>query len=157
MDFIRNWLAGIVAAGLLSAVAQALTPQGAPRKVTRLVCGLLMMAALVRPLLSLDTVNFDLPSLVSAQVSNGFPETRDDHTKALIEGQTATYIETRLAARNVSARVAVTAMIPDTGGFPLPYAAVVDSGGRISEGERIDLTIWIAESIGIPPHRQTIR
>ena len=159
MDFLRSWLTGIVAAGLISAVAQALIPQGTPRRAARLACGLLVMAALVRPLLSLDAADFELPSLVSvsAQVPDGFGSGRDNHAKTLIEGQTASYIETRLASRGISARAEVTAQTPDTGGYPLPHSVSVDSGGRLSAGERIDLAVWIAEHIGIPPERQTIR
>jgi len=157
MDFLRNWLAGIVAAGLISAVAQALTPQGALRKITRLACGLLMMAALVRPLLSFDMSGIDVFSLTPMQNTGGFEQSRDQHTKALIEGQTATYIKTRLASRGVAARVSVMAQIPDAGGYPLPYAVTVDTGGRLSAGERIDWITWVAETVGIPPERQTFR
>jgi hypothetical protein len=157
MDFLRNWLTGIVAAGLISAAAQALAPQGSPRKIIRLACGLLMMAALVRPLLTFDVAGFDLPFLVSAHVASGPAYSREDHTKMLIEGQTATYIETRLASQGVSSRVTVTAQTPDTGGYPLPHSVTVDTGGRLGEGGRIDLISWIAANIGIPPNRQTIR
>jgi hypothetical protein len=53
--------------------------------------------------------------------------------------------------------VSVTAKTPEAGGYPLPYSVIVDTGGRLGAGERIDMAAWIAEHIGIPPERQTIR
>ena len=50
----RNWLLALVSVSLLCAVADALMPKGAVRRVGRLVCGLTLVASILTPLARLD-------------------------------------------------------------------------------------------------------
>ena len=54
MGAVRGWLLAVIAASLLCALADALMPQGAVKRVGKLVCGLVIMAAIVSPLVDLD-------------------------------------------------------------------------------------------------------
>lgn len=48
---IKEWLLGVVAAALVVSMARAITPEGTVKKIGRLVGGLLLLLAAVRPLL----------------------------------------------------------------------------------------------------------
>ena len=45
MDAAREWLLGVTAAAILAALAEGLMQEGGPKRVGRLVCGLVLLAA----------------------------------------------------------------------------------------------------------------
>lgn len=49
MDAAREWLLGVTAAAILAALAEGLMQEGGPKRVGRLVCGLVLLAAVFRP------------------------------------------------------------------------------------------------------------
>lgn len=51
---MRRWLLSVAGAAMLSSLALALCPKGRVRQVTRFVCALVCMLALISPLLRLD-------------------------------------------------------------------------------------------------------
>ena len=55
LELIRQWLLGITAAAMLVALAEALCPDGNIRGILRLTGGLVLLAAVLNPLLKLDT------------------------------------------------------------------------------------------------------
>lgn len=69
MDWFRSWLLGVVAAALAVAMAQALTPEGAVKKVGKLVGGLVLLLAVTKPILQLDPGD-----LAVAAAAYGVPE-----------------------------------------------------------------------------------
>ena len=54
MTAVRSWLLAVIAVSLLCAVADALMPQGAIKRVGKLVCGLVLIGAVLSPGASLD-------------------------------------------------------------------------------------------------------
>ena len=54
MGAVRSWLLTVIAASLICALADALMPPGAVRRVGRLVCGLVLLGAILTPLARLD-------------------------------------------------------------------------------------------------------
>ena len=54
MEWLRNYLTGLTAAAVVCALAQELCPNGAVKGVLRSLCGAVMAAALIAPLLRLD-------------------------------------------------------------------------------------------------------
>ena len=49
MEFLRQWLLGVVACAVLVSVATQLCPEGALRKIVRFTGGLLLLLAMLRP------------------------------------------------------------------------------------------------------------
>ena len=49
MGAVRSWLLAVIAVSLLCAVAEALMPSGAVKRVGRLVCGLVLVGAILSP------------------------------------------------------------------------------------------------------------
>ena len=54
MGAVRSWLLAVIAASLLCAVAGALMPPGGVKRVGRLVCGLVLLGAVLSPATTLD-------------------------------------------------------------------------------------------------------
>ena len=57
MELLRAWLTGITAAAILCALANSLMPEGAVRRVGKLSCGLVMLAAVLRPLVEVEALS----------------------------------------------------------------------------------------------------
>lgn len=95
MEWVRTWLLGVVCAGILVTVAQALTPNGAGKLPVRLAGGLVLLLAMVRPLIGMDYADLDWgldwEEAIPAQVELGTAVTREQ-MKTSIAQATAAYI-----------------------------------------------------------------
>ncbi len=54
MQFFRQWLLGVVACALLTGAAEQLSPEGMGRRLIHFTGGLLLIAAMLRPLAQLE-------------------------------------------------------------------------------------------------------
>ena len=63
MSALRDWLLGVVAAALAVALAQAITPEGAVKRIGRLAGGLVLLLAVVKPVGDLAAGRLTLPGL----------------------------------------------------------------------------------------------
>ena len=54
MELLRQWLTGVTCAAILTAAADSLMTGGAARRIGRLAGGLLLLAAVVKPVLEVD-------------------------------------------------------------------------------------------------------
>ena len=50
IDFIKDWIISVTAAGLIGAAAITLTPPGNVKRITRMIAGLVIVIAVIRPL-----------------------------------------------------------------------------------------------------------
>ena len=57
MALLGSWLTGVTAAAILCALADRLMPEGPVRRAGKLALGLVMLAAVLRPLLQLEAVS----------------------------------------------------------------------------------------------------
>jgi cytochrome c oxidase assembly factor CtaG len=58
MDMVKSWILQITGAAMLTAAALSLAPAGRVKKVVALVCGLVVIAALISPIRTFDTKSF---------------------------------------------------------------------------------------------------
>ena len=58
--WLRAWVLGMTGAALFCAIATALTPRGAVKELVKVVCGVVMAAALAAPLFSLPLPDYAL-------------------------------------------------------------------------------------------------
>ena len=78
MGAVRGWLLTVIAASLLCALADALMPPGAVKRVGRLVCGLVLLAAILSPAVRLDVAEGErwlaecFASMVPLSLHNSF-------------------------------------------------------------------------------------
>jgi len=148
---VRGWLLAVIAASLLCALAEALMPQGAVRRVGKLVCGLVLMAAILSPVTGLDTAAgqrwledyFAGLDRSKAELAR----TVEDQQKAIIERECAAYIVDKAAefGWTCTARVACEAQEE---GLYLPARAEIS--GVPAGNSQTQLCRIVAEDLGIP-------
>lgn len=155
MGAVRGWLLTVIAASLICALADALMPQGAVRRVGRLVCGLVMLAAILSPLTELDISGGQrwledyLASLENREAE--LTETVNGQMKVIIEQKYAAYIVDKAAQLGVACSVQVECELTEEGLY-LPARARVS--GALTEGERAQITQIIREDLGVPESEQ---
>lgn len=155
MDVVRQWLTGITCAALLAALADGLMPKGAVKQVGKLVCALVLLCALLRPVLVIG-----IPDRLetSAGVAGKMEQQRiqlEQHSsqllKTLIERESAAYIVDKAAGLGLDCRAQVTCVAGE-GGSWLPHRACIT--GHLEEEERATLSAVIQSELGIVPECQ---
>ena len=152
---LRGWLLSVIAVSILCAAADALMPPGGPKRVGKLVCGLVLLCAVLSPLRELDIesgVRWVEDWQASLEAREGeLSAQADEVRRAVIEQEYAAYIVDKAAGLGlpeVSARVTCR----EENGLLLPDRAEV-TGPLGGEG-RETLARAIREDLGIPPENQ---
>ena len=155
MGAVRGWLLAVIAASLLCALADVLMPQGAVKRVGKLVCGLVIMAAIVSPLVDLDVEESrrwleECLTGVELRAAE-LEDTVGDQRKAIIERECAAYIVDKAAQLGLTCTAQVECQADEDGLF-LPVRTRVS--GLLSEAGRTQLAQAIQEDLGVPPEGQ---
>ena len=155
MGAVRGWLLAVIAVSLLCAVADALMPPGGVRRVGRLVCGLVLMGAVLSPVAELDVEGGrrwleDYLAAVGQREAELTQEV-DDQMKTIIEGEYAAYIVDKAAQLGLTCTAQVECQADEDGLF-LPVRTRVS--GLLSEAGRTQLAQAIQEDLGVPPEGQ---
>ena len=145
----------IIAVSLLCAVADALMPPGAVRRVGRLVCGLVLLGAVLSPLRELDAAAGQrwLEDCL-ASVDRREEELKNEvnsQMKTIIEQEYAAYIVDKAAELGLDCAVRVECRLSEDGLY-LPVRAEV-SGCRTASAQTRLIRI-ISEDLGIPDSDQ---
>ena len=155
MEVVRSWLLSLIAVSLLCASAGALMPKGAVRQVGRLVCGLVMLAAILSPVARLDAAEGRrwLAGYFASveQRRAGLEETVNNQMKHIIEGEYAAYIVDKAAELGLTCTAQVECQ-RSAEGLYLPVRTEVT--GMLTEDIRIQLVRTIAEDLGVPERAQ---
>ena len=150
MTILRSWLLGVVACALLVSACEQLTDGGAMKMIVRVVGGLLLMLALLRPLLRIDLT--DLAAYAGAyreavaQLEEELGAQRQRELSARIAAQTGAYIEDKAASLGASSRAGVTS--EERGSVPRP-ASVTLYGEEYAE-----ISAYIERELGIAKEDQ---
>ena len=152
MNFFRTWLMGVVAAALAVALALALTPEGAVKKAGRLVGGLVLLLAVVRPLMQLDPGTLAVTAAAYGVTVETVAEGGEIALEELIAERVGAYIADKGAALGCSCTARVT-VEQDENGWPLPVRAEIT--GTWTEGQRQALSRAIAQELDIPAEEQS--
>ena len=157
MGAVGRWLTAVISVSLLCAMAGALMPQGAVKQVGRLVCGLVLLAAILSPLRELD-VDAGRRWLDSYLDSTGqweaaLKETVNRQMKTIIEEECAAYIVDKAAQLGLRCTLRVECRETEEGLY-LPLRAEVC--GPLSDSDQPLLIRLIAEDLGIPEEEITI-
>lgn len=156
MELLRTWLTGITAAAILCALANSLMPEGSVRRVGRLACGLVMLAAVLRPLVEVEALSpGDLLEDYAAQTdvqAQTLEEERNALLKSIIEQECAAYIVDKAAQMGAACTAQVTCQLGEDGIF-LPQSAAVQ--GSLTPRQQEDLARILEEELAIPRDRQS--
>ena len=146
---MKSWLLGIVLTSLAGGLARQLAPQGKEQIMVRLVSGLLLALAILRPLASQDWADLELPAVPAFQAGEqaaAYRKNQQDALSAIIAEKTEAYIWDKANRLGLTCTVTVTTAAGESG-IPLPDTAVIR--GPYS-GE---LARCIEEEVGIPAEK----
>lgn len=152
---LKNWLLGVTAAALAVSLAQALTPGGTVKKIGRLVGGMVLLLAAVRPLMSLGGMSLDGlslspdPAAVEKAAQSG-----EEMMKTLIAQKAGAYIVDKGQSLGFTC-VAEVGVAVDSSGWPVPWETTVS--GEWTAQQKKALSQAVEAELGIPAQRQSFR
>lgn len=154
MDLIRSWLTQVICAALIAAAADGLMPRGPIKKVGTLICAMVFLCAVLRPVVDLS---ISLPEVTAGVVLEQSQTWQDQlklnsgtMLKTLIEQQTSAYISDKAANLGADCQVEVTCTQRDGIWFPQSVRIT----GQLDQEQRRKLTDVIQIELGIPPECQ---
>ena len=155
MDGLRTWLLSLMFAAVLCAIARALMPAGPVKRAGGLICGLVMLSAVLAPAVQLSSAAAEA---WTAQWSEGQAQREEElrqgvneEMKRIIEQEFAAYIVDKAAEFGLDCTAQVTCEAAEDG-LCLPVRAEVT--GPLSQADQDRLTQLLQEELGIPAEGQ---
>ena len=132
MEWMRSWLLSMACAAMIAALADALCPEGLPKKLTRMAGGLLLLLVALGPVRQLnEDALADVLAKYRAQES-GYTQAmagQEETIKSIIAQETAAYISDKAAALGIQdLQVRVECRMTEDG-FPAPESVEVRGKG----------------------------
>ena len=150
MAGLSSWLLALVAASLICALADALIPKGAVKRVGRLVCGLVLASAILSPLAGLDVESGQSwleRHLASVEFQRAeLEEEVNGQMKVIIEQEYAAYIVDKAA--QLGAACSARTECRRDGGLYLPQR--VEVTGAVPPPLQAELVQIIVRDLGVP-------
>ena len=152
MGAVKSWLLGVILTALAAGLARQLAPQGREQAAVRLVGGLLLVLALLRPLAALrwekppalEAGSFSARTEAQAQA---YQQDRSDALSAIIAERLEAYIWDKGCELGLEAEAEVSCAA-GADGVPLPETVTI--AGPYSAA----LSAWLTEEVGIPAENQ---
>ncbi len=152
MELVRQWLLGVTGAALMAALADGLMPKGAVKQVGKLVCALVLLCAVLRPVLSVDIPEpGQLRSRLQGELGDSRARLEQNSTqmlKTLIERECGAYIVDKAVQLGAVCHAQVECALSD-GGAWLPCRAHIT--GQLNAQQRQQLTAAVHSELGIAP------
>ncbi len=159
MEGLRSWLISLVTVSILCAAADTLMPEGGPKRVGKLLCGMLLLCAILKPLVRLDPEEGrrwleNWKREVEEQTLE-LEEEVDRAVKPVIETGYEAYIAKRAAELGLQVEDVSVETAAGEDGLALPVG--VELTGHFEKTDRERLARTLAEDLGIPPDRIRFR
>ena len=151
MDAIKEYLLSITAAAMICGIASSLAGKNSSvSKLIKLLCGLFLAAAVIKPLVDVRIVNiYDFAESLTTSsvlaVSQGESMAAEE-MKRIIKQKTETYILDK--ANTLGADIAVEVVLEDY----VPVSVTIM--GDISPFVKTNLSASITQELDIPPEEQ---
>ena len=154
MELLRQWLTGVTCAAIIVALADSLMAGGTARKIGRLAGGLLLLAAVVKPVLEVDLAALSA-SVVQLEVESvpAAEEAGLDLMKSIIGEETGAYILDKAAQLDIPCTG--VEVLCQTGENGLPYPAEVTVWGVQNQEDQAVLAQMVEGELAIPVQNQT--
>lgn len=149
MEGLRQWIISLTALCMLLALARVLVPSGTMGRVAAFVGGLVLLAALARPLSELGAVRLALPDY-AGEIERLQRQLEEENEAALAEGiaeRTEAYISDKAASMGLAGACRVETRAGEDG-IPLPWSV------ELEMPRSAELAAWIEEELDIPSERQ---
>ena len=151
MENLRQWLLGIVLVSFAVGTVIQLVPKGKEQGAVRLVGGLLMALALLRPL---GSISWELPSVAAGIFGDSLRTQTEEHREmqqkelcAIIAERLETYIWDKATELGLDCAVTVGVRVTESG-IPLPDTVMFDIPRHPA------LAVWLEEVVGLPAEKQ---
>lgn len=154
MTAVSEWVRAIAGAALICAAASVLTPKGGVKGVVKLLCGIVLLLMVLKPLLKTDPAQLSLDMANyrarAAEIANGAQESGDALDRRFIEQKFSAYILDKAKALGL-AGITAEVTVKWGEGCWYPYAAKL--GGAPPQREKTLLENEIEYELGIPKER----
>ena len=153
-EWLANWLIGVTCAALLAVLARHMMPPGAVQQVGALVCALMLLWAMLRPLVWNEgdgRVEFSFDSGQTRTLTDTLRQNSARMLKPIIEQECAAYISDKAAEQGIACQVQVECVEGDAEVF-LPHSVTVT--GELTAAQRTVLTRLISSDMDVPAERQ---
>lgn len=147
MEFLRQWLLGLIACAMLVSVVQQLCPEGSVQKLARFTGGLLLLCAMLRPLTSTE-----LPGIVwdgggyreaVARLELELSAARENAMAEGIAAELEAYIEDK--AKSLGAHVRAEVTVDTGGGASLPERVTLRGAYNAALAEAIEAELGVTK------------
>ncbi len=150
MEFIKDYLLSVTAAALICGIVVSLAGKSSISKLVKLLCGLFLAAAVIKPVIDVKLENiysFTDNLAVNSELSVAAGEKMaSDEMKRIIKEKSEAYILDK--AKALGAEITVEIALKDY------VPAGVTIIGDISPFVKSSLTASIAQELNIPPEEQ---
>lgn len=155
-EFASQWIRAIVGAALICAAASALTPKGKVKNVLKLLCGIVLITAMINPI-----INQNLPALSmdiseyrkqADEISGSAEEKENSLSRTIIEDELEAYILDKAESLDVKLQsVEVSVKWGDEGCW---YPYEVHLTADIPQMKQKLISNSIEAEMGVPDERQ---
>lgn len=152
-EALRSWVIGLAGAAMVTAVAMTVTPEGRVKKIVALICGLVTIIALIKPVIGFDYTSF---SKYLAQYkknaesfSSDINSTNENLTRLIIEDKTRAYILDKGKSLGITELKATVKVKWSEDGYWYPCGANLVTNA--DKATRDKLSQSIEAELGIPP------
>lgn len=152
---IKSWILGLTGAAILTAVAMAVTPEGRVKKVTQLVCGAVVILALISPVVGFDYETFAISAAMYRQQGQEYSQSLEESsaaiTRLIIEEECEAYILDKGARAGAGEMtVSVEAQWSEEGCW---YPCMAEIKTDADESVKKELCMYIEGELGIPEEK----
>lgn len=156
IGFASEWVRAIAGAALICAAATALTPKGKVKNVLKLVCGIVLITAMINPIIKQDipTMSMDMSQYRkdADEIIGSAEEKQNNLSRTIIENELEAYILDKAQSLNAKLdSVEVSAKWSDEGCW---YPYEVKLSANITQMEQNLLSNSIEADLGVPKERQ---
>lgn len=147
MELIKQWLLGITGAAILAALAEGIMPDGGIRQVGKLICGLLLLAAVLKPLAGANLSAFPEEWFCDGAQLQSLQEETQMRMKRIIEDEFSAYSMDKARIFGVSCEIRVSCQQEENGIF-LPEQAEIS--GVTGDEDQNAVAVMLCTELGLP-------
>lgn len=153
--FLSAWIRGMAAAAVICGGAMALTPGGKVKGVLKVVCGTVMVIALISPLIKGDELwsAMDIAKYrqEAGEVAGDAEEKRTNLSRELIKRELETYVLDKAQSLGVELHEVDIILRWSEEGFWYPYEVSLNASSAFG---KMGLESSIEGELGVPAERQ---
>lgn len=153
---LESWVRAIAGTALICAIAFALTPKGKVKSVLKLICGILIICAIVNPVMkkNLPNMSMDMSKYreKADEITNNASETKNSLSRTIIEDKLKAYILDK--AKSYNAKLDSVSVSVKWGDEECWYPYEVSISANIGQKEKGLISNAIEADLGIPKVRQ---